>query len=72
MEYSIVVYIITCLLLSLWTTLPFIAIIIAYAVIQNISVIIYLLNVLIFIWHMATPFPFPISPLALLTAQQEL
>ena len=39
-----------------------IAIIIAYAVIQNLSVIIYLLNVLVFIYAMATPFPLPHLP----------
>ena len=72
-KYSIVVYIIICLLLLSWTILQFIAIIIAYAVIQNISVIIYLLNVLIFICrgNSLSPPP-PPPPLALLTAQQEL
>ena len=68
--HTIIVYIIICLLLLSWTILQFIAIIIAYAVIQNISVIIYLLNVLIFICR-GNSLP-PPPPLALLTAQQEL
>ena len=43
------------------------------AVIKNLSVSIYLLNVLVFIWHgnSLSPSPSP-TPLALLTAQQEL
>ena len=58
------------MILLSWTILQFIAIIIAYAVIQNLSVIIYLLNVLVFICR-GNSLPLPPPPLALLTAQQE-
>ena len=50
-KYSIIVYFIICLLLLPWTILQFFAIIMVYAVIQNLFVIIYLLNVLVFICH---------------------